>query len=101
MATQATTGRDDKLGFTDLLPGLLSISWRLPSIVRNMRELLGFEADAKLSMGSVLENNAEVFADKTALLYEDERYSHAEFNARINQYAHYFIAEGKIGRAHV
>ncbi len=94
MTTQATPGKGDILGFSDLLPGLLSVSVRLPSIIRNMRELLGFEADAKLSMGSVLERNAEIFADKTALLYEDERYSHAEFNTHINRYAHYFISEG-------
>ena len=59
MATHAKPGKGDVLGFGDLLPGLLSVSVRLPSIIRNMRELLGFEADAKLSMGSVLERNAE------------------------------------------
>ncbi len=94
MATQTSTSSGDILKFSDLLPGLLSVSTRLPSIIRNMRELLGFDADAKLSMGSVLENNARVYADKTALLYEDDRYSHAEFNACINQYTHYFISEG-------
>jgi citronellyl-CoA synthetase len=94
MATQAKPGKGDILGFGDLLPGLLSVSVRLPSIIRNMRQLLGFEADAKLSMGSVLETNAEVFADKTALLFEDESFTHAGFNAHINHYAHYFMSEG-------
>jgi citronellyl-CoA synthetase len=100
MATQATPGKGHVLGFSDLLPGLLSVSVRLPSIIRNMRELLGFEADARLSLGSVLERNAGMYSNKTALLYEDERYSHAEFNARINQYAHYYISKG-IGKGDV
>ena len=45
-------------------------------------------------MGSILEYNADKYAHKTALLYEDVAYTHAEFNKAINRYAHYFFQKG-------
>jgi len=86
--------RFNALKFTDILPGILSLSWRIPSIIGIMRELLGFTNETSMSMGSVLERNAEQYADNTAILYEDLKYTHRQFNEAINRYAHYFIAEG-------
>jgi citronellyl-CoA synthetase len=50
--------------------------------------------DTKLSIGSIMERNANLYADKTAILYENIRYTHKEFNEAINCYANYFISEG-------
>jgi citronellyl-CoA synthetase len=47
-----------------------------------------------MSMGIVLERNAEKYAGKTALLYEDIRITHDAFNRRINRYAHHFSSRG-------
>ena len=77
-----------------LVPGLLSLSWRIPSIAKNMRRILSFRDDSPLSMGTFLERNAETYAAKTALLYEDIRITHGAFNRKINQYAHYLSAQG-------
>ncbi len=77
-----------------LVPGLLSLSWRIPSIVKTMRGILGFRNDSPLSMGTILERNAEKYATNTALLYEDIRITHEAFNSRINQYAHYLSSRG-------
>ncbi|MGW8320019.1 MAG: long-chain-acyl-CoA synthetase [Thermodesulfobacteriota bacterium] len=77
-----------------LVPGLLALSWRIPSIVKTMRRILGFQNETPLSVGTILERNAEKYAKKTALLYEDIRITHEAFNKRINQYAHYFSAQG-------
>ncbi len=77
-----------------LVPGLLSLSWRIPSIVKTMRGILGFRNDSPLSMGTILERNAETYATNTALLYEDIRITHEAFNSRINQYAHYLSSRG-------
>ncbi|MCJ7774379.1 MAG: AMP-binding protein, partial [Desulfobacterales bacterium] len=80
--------------FTDLLPGLFSLVWRIPSIAMSMKTYLGFEDDTPLSMGHVLEENARKYANNTAILYENTRITHKEFNESINRYANYFIARG-------
>jgi acyl-CoA synthetase (AMP-forming)/AMP-acid ligase II len=82
------------LKFTDILPGLFSVSLRLPSIIKTMKAFLGLKGDTKLSMGTVLERNAVQYADNSAILYEDVKYTHKEFNEAINRYAHYFISQG-------
>jgi citronellyl-CoA synthetase len=82
------------LKFTDILPGLLSVSLRLPSIIKTMKAFLGLQSETKLSMGVVLERNAVEYADNSAILYEDVKYTHKEFNDAINRYAHYFISQG-------
>jgi acyl-CoA synthetase (AMP-forming)/AMP-acid ligase II len=82
------------LRLTDILPGLLAVSWRLPSIVWTMKRLLNFQGDDRMSMGSALEHNAEVHADRTAILYENVKYTHREFNEAMNRYAHYFLSQG-------
>ncbi len=87
-----TTG--ETLKFIDLLPGLLSMCWRIPSIAKNMRTILAFRNDSPLSMGTILERNADKFAARTALLYEDIRITHEAFNSRVNQYAHFLSSQG-------
>jgi citronellyl-CoA synthetase len=84
----------DVLKVWDLLPGLLSVSRRVPSIYRAMKELTQLQDESRHSMGTVLERNAEQYPDHTAILYEDVRLTHAEFNRAINRYAHYFISQG-------
>jgi citronellyl-CoA synthetase len=84
----------DTLRFRDLVPGLLQISWRIPSILINMIRYLGYKGDTALSMGTVLEHHARKYPNNTAILYEDIRLTHKEFNEAINRYAHYFISQG-------
>lgn len=94
MKDRRTQRTGETLTFADLLPRLAALSSRIPSIVKNMRTLLGFRNDSVLSMGTVLERNAEQVAERTALLYEDVRITHEAFNRKINQYAHFFASEG-------
>jgi citronellyl-CoA synthetase len=84
----------DVLKFRDLIPGLISVSRRLPSIVRTLRELLQLQGNTRESMGTVLERNAEKYPNNTAILYEDIRLTHSEFNEAVNRYAHYFLSRG-------
>ncbi len=93
-------GKGDILRFSDILPGLLSVSRRLPSIVKAVRELLSFRNDTLLSLGSVLERNARELPSGMALLYEDVRLTHREFNAAVNRYAHFFASRG-VGKGDV
>ncbi len=94
MTATTSENQSEVLRWTDILPGLLAVSWRAPSIIRNMKALLSFNNDDHMSMGSALEYNAERYTGRPAILYEDVQYTHAEFNASINQYAHYFLSEG-------
>jgi citronellyl-CoA synthetase len=94
MAGDQTPRTGETLKFTDLVPGLLALSWRIPSIAMNMRTILGFRNDSPLSMGTILERNAEKYAEHTAVLYEDLRISHEAFNSKINRYAHFFSSQG-------
>lgn len=94
MGDNAQEKKPDVLTFTDLIPGLLSLSYRIPSVFLTLKELLSLQGDDPLSMGTVLEQNAEQYGDNIAILYEDIRLTHREFNEAINQYAHYFISRG-------
>jgi citronellyl-CoA synthetase len=94
MDSQVSQRAGEVLKPAQLVPGLLSLSWRIPSIVKTMRGILGFRDDSPLSMGTILERNAEKYSSNTALLYEDIHITHEAFNRRINQYAHYFSAQG-------
>ncbi len=94
MGDQEKPGPGAVLKLTDILPGLLSLSWRIPSILKTMRGILGFRNDSPMSMGTTLEGNAEKYPDHTAILYEDVRLTHREFNSRINQHAHFLVSRG-------
>jgi citronellyl-CoA synthetase len=50
--------------------------------------------ESKYSVGLRVEENATNYPDKLALLYEDEKYTHKEFNENINRYANYFLNSG-------
>ena len=94
MSAELEARQGDVIKFTELLPGLLSVAWRFPSIFKNLRGILGFENETKMSMGTTLERNATEYADHTAILYEDVTYTHKEFNETVNRYANYLISQG-------
>ena len=56
--------------------------------LRGVGTLLKVRLGASLSVGAVLEANAETHADDLALLFEDQRWSWAQFNAWANRTAH-------------
>ena len=51
-------------------------------------------SDSKYSIGLRIEEHASNYPDNLALLFEDEKYTHKEFNERINRYANYFLNFG-------
>lgn len=64
---------------------------------RMLRHLPAVLPGARSSASELLDRNVERFSEKTAILFEDERYSWAEFDARANAYARFFAAQG-VGR---
>jgi citronellyl-CoA synthetase len=71
-------------------------SWNIktPMILEGAVWMEQHPDDAKYSIGLRIEEHAQLYSDKLALLYEDERYTHKEFNEWINRYANYFLKFG-------
>jgi len=68
-------------------------SWdkKTPLIIGGAKWIEDHTPETKYSIGLRIEEHAVEFPDKLALLYEDEKYTHKEFNERINCYANYFF----------
>ncbi len=71
-------------------------SWdvKTPLIMKGVAWMADHPPDTKYSIGLRIEEFAAKHPDKLALLYEDEKYTHKEFNAWINRYANYFLKFG-------
>lgn len=82
------------LRFTDLLPGILRTLPRVPSLFKASYLMQTMSMDDYNSIGRVVETNAERYPDKLSLLYEDQTFTHKEFNKRVNKYAHFFHSKG-------
>lgn len=92
--TAVASNNNDLLKFWDLLPGLAEKMSRLPSVVKSIKSALGVKDDDHISLGWKLEENARLYPDKTAVLFEDRRLTHQELNEAINRHCHYFISQG-------
>jgi len=82
------------LKFRDILPGILFFLRKLPKIVKPLREIQKWSEDEALSLGSVLEDNARKYPDGRAILFEDQCYTHSQFNEIVNRYANYLLSMG-------
>ncbi|MFX1530879.1 MAG: long-chain-acyl-CoA synthetase [Promethearchaeota archaeon] len=71
-------------------------SWnkKTPIILKDAAWMAQLTPDSKYSIGLRIEEHAVEYPDKLALLYEEERYTHKEFNEMINRYANYFLKLG-------
>ena len=71
-------------------------SWekKTPLIMEGAARMAELTPDTKYSVGLRIEENTENYPNQLALLYEDEKYTHKEFNSWINRYAHYFLKLG-------
>lgn len=94
MTNAAESGQTSQLKITNLLPGILSISYRIPWIISAIKAGLSLDGETRLSIGAVLEKNASRHPDKTAILFEDRRLTHREFNEAVNRMAACFIDRG-------
>jgi citronellyl-CoA synthetase len=82
------------LSFLDILPKVVPLLPRIPSILKNLKQGLSIKENDPISIGTVIESNAERYKNDLALLYEDHAFTHDTFNQRINQYANYFLSIG-------
>ena len=82
------------LSYKDYVFALLSINWRLNRMFNAGNEVKSLTPDKNMSFGNTLDYNAEKYADRPALLYEDIKYTHKELNEWMNRYANYFLSLG-------
>ncbi len=80
--------------FRELIPGILSLLKRLPSIIRTLKKYKSLDDEDYLSIGVLLERNAVTYAHCNALLFEGKTYTYNTFNEKVNQYAHYLLSLG-------
>ena len=71
-------------------------SWdeKTPWIMKGVAWMAAHTAETKYSIGLRTEEHARDYPDSLALLYEDEKYTHKEYNEQINRYSNYFLKLG-------
>ncbi len=80
--------------FKELIPGLLSIIRRLPTIIKTLKMILSVSDKDGYSVGGIIEENAVKFKERTALIFENKSWTYQAFNQEANQIANYFLSQG-------
>ena len=62
--------------------------------VHHLDRLMTLNRERVGSFGTVIERNAEQFADKIAIKFEEKQITYKEFNELVNKYAHYLLSLG-------
>jgi len=70
------------------------VARKLPHIARGLRLIGKTDKRERLSIGSFLEQNARLYPDRPALLYEDRRWTHRELNEQSNRWANLLASRG-------
>ncbi len=91
-------GADEEDGFMireeDILKAIIEHEKRFPVLARTGLKLMRRKPEDRDTVGKYLEENARQYPDNNAILYEDIKYTHKEFNEWINRYANYFRSIG-------
>ena len=82
------------ISFFDFFKGWLSLSWRLPAILRTKRQVENIGTENRESWGSMLEENAAKFPHNPAIKSAEEQLSWRQYNEAVNRCANYFISKG-------
>ncbi len=59
-----------------------------------LNKLFTITSEKEISFGTIIERDAELYADNVAIKFEDIELTFKEYNELVNQYAHYFISLG-------
>jgi len=93
MSEQTQIAEQHLVKFRDLIPGIISLILRLPSLIRTLKILKAPDEEFN-SLGRQLEENAHLYPGRIALMCEDVTITHDAFNEAINQHVHYFLSLG-------
>jgi citronellyl-CoA synthetase len=92
MATDARHKDEGLISLPDYLKGWLRLSWRLPIILRTLKQVLNVGTENQESWGSMLEDNARNFPDNPAVKSAEANLSWREYNKAVNRCANFFIS---------
>ena len=62
--------------------------------IHHINRMMTLSRERVGSFGTVIEENAEQFADKVAIKFEGKQLTYKEFNELVNKYAHYLLSLG-------
>ena len=62
--------------------------------IEHLQKALKFSHEKTASFGTIIERNAEQYADKAVIKFEGKEITYKEYNELVNQYAHYFLSLG-------
>ncbi|MFX1325859.1 MAG: AMP-binding protein, partial [Promethearchaeota archaeon] len=83
-----------RLSYKEIIFGLLSIHWRINSFIEAAQEYGEIGPEKNISLGKIIEVNANQFPQNIAIKYEDREYTYQQFNEWVNKYANHFISLG-------
>ena len=84
----------DTISAGDIVRSLPGVLRRFPAIARGLY-YYSIKDDAKsLTLGTLIERNADAYGDRPAILYEDRSLTYGEFNQWANRIARYFQDQG-------
>ena len=94
MMADSPSKDDDLISLFDYIQGWLPLVWRLPTILRNRKQIANVGTENRESWGSMLEENAAKFPDNPAIKSEEACLSYREYNTAVNRCANFFISNG-------
>lgn len=84
----------DTVTARDLIRSLPAIARRFPGIAKGFYYYAAKASHKPLTLGTLIERNAQTFGHHPAILYEDRSLTWREFDGWANQIARYLISEG-------
>ncbi len=85
---------NDQVRARDIVRSLPGIVRKFPSIARGYYYYAVKDQNRELTLGSLIERNAERHGDRPAVLFDDRAISWREFNGWANRIAHFFQNQG-------
>ncbi|SFM38897.1 long-chain-acyl-CoA synthetase [Marinobacter zhejiangensis] len=87
---------DNTVSARDLVRSLPGILRRFPSIAKGYYYYSVKDDNKDLTLGTLIERNADKYPRRPAVLYDDVRINWQDFNAWANRFAHYFRSRGLV-----
>ncbi|AOY87006.1 long-chain-acyl-CoA synthetase [Marinobacter salinus] len=84
----------DNVTALDIARRLPGVFRRLPSIARGLYYYAVPNEHSELTLGTLIERNAEKFGNRPAVLFEDRSITWSEFNGWANRIAHFLQGQG-------
>ncbi|WP_404363991.1 long-chain-acyl-CoA synthetase [Marinobacter sp.] len=84
----------DTISARDIVRHLPGVFRRFPAIARGFYYYSLKNERKQLTLGTLIERNADRYGNRPAVLYEDRRLTYSEFNGWANRIAHYLRGQG-------